>query len=75
MSLVTAGEADINAFHLAGPFSTDDLLSITFMLDDPGKSADLLVSRVGVDLIDPDLLAGESAEAAESVSDQESDTD
>ena len=75
LSLVTAGEADIKGFHLAGPFSTDDLLNITFMLDDPGKSANLLVSRVGVDLIDPDLLAGESAEADESVIGQESDTD
>ena len=45
------------------------------MLDDPGRSANLLVSRVGVDLIDADLLAGESAEADESVSGQESETD
>ena len=75
LSLVTGGEVDVNAFHLADSFSTDDLLDITFMLDDPGRSANLLVSRVGVDLIDPDLLAGESAEADESVSGQESDTD
>ena len=75
LMMVTVEEVDVYELHLADSFSNDDLLDITFMLDDPGRSANLLVSRVGVDLIDPDLLAGESAEADESVSGQESDTD
>ena len=70
LRMVTIDGVDADELHMAGAISDDDLLDITFLLDDPGRSADLLVNRVGVDLIDPDLLAGESAEADESVSGQ-----
>ena len=44
---------------LADSFSDDDLLDITFLLDDQTRSADLVVTRVSVGAINPELLAGQ----------------
>ena len=57
---VLLSNVTVNGMRLTDTFSDDDILDFYFLLDDPERSADLVVFRVGVDLFDPMDLAGDS---------------